>query len=403
MVHDLPHAAVFEVTGAGTQGLAWLHAAAGSSRTVLEATDRYNIAALTDALGDPPRHAVSVEVAQRLAARARARALQLLGEGESQPAVGVSATATIATDRPKRGRRGAALAVETGLGVASLSLGFDEAERPGLREHEEAVVSALLLGLLAEGCGIDAVPLVLSVAGVDAGRAEQALAPAPELSALLAGDRDAVAAPASGRTDARAPLPAAGAVIVSGAFDPWHQGHRALGAAAAAVAAAPPGAIWYELPIINADKAPLLPREAWRRAAQFAGTGNLLLSRAPLFHDKALLYPGATFVVGADTAERLVQPRFYGDSERAMELALGEIEAAGCHFVVACRTAGPGRGLAPGRSSTTSAAPLCLEDLHLPQRFAGLFTSIPVESFRMDVSSTEIRQATAAEWHQLTS
>ena len=74
-----------------------------------------------------------------------------------------------------------------------------------------------------------------------------------------------------------------------------------------------------------------------------------------------------------------------------MELALGKIEAAGCHFVVACRT------------STTSAAPLCLEDLHLPQRFAGLFTSIPVESFRMDVSSTEIRQATAAEWHQLTS
>ena len=402
VVHDLPHVAVLEVAGAGTQALAWLHAAPGSSRTVLEATDRYSAAALGDALGQVPPRAVSVAVAQQLAGLARRRALALAPPADTAttPRMGVAATATIATDRRKRGRRGAALAVETALGVLSLTVDLDEPMRPGLREHEEQLVSALLVALLAEGCGIDAAPLVLQAAGVERKRVVEALLPAPSLAGLFAGEREVVAIPAVAVGAGAAATPS-GAVILSGAFDPWHAGHRALGEAAAALAGVPPTAVWFELPVVNADKAALQLRDAWRRASQFAGGGNLLLSRAPLFQQKAVLYPGATFVVGADTAARLLQPRFYGDSERAMEAALGEIGAAGCRFLVACRWQ-PGRS-EPGRKapSRTPAAPLCLEDLPIAPRHSDLFVPIPAAEFRMDLSSTEIREATAAEWRQL--
>lgn len=38
-------------------------------------------------------------------------------------------------------------------------------------------------------------------------------------------------------------------------------------------------------------------------------------AQAPLFTDKAKLYPGATFVVGYDTGVRLVNPDYYGGGE----------------------------------------------------------------------------------------
>ena len=42
-------------------------------------------------------------------------------------------------------------------------------------------------------------------------------------------------------------------------------------------------------------------------------------------------------MVGVDTAARLVDPRFYGDSAAAMQRALAEVECHGCSFLVAGR------------------------------------------------------------------
>ena len=121
--------------------------------------------------------------------------------------------------------------------------------------------------------------------------------------------------------------------LLSGAFNPVHDGHRGLAAAAAAFLRLP---VSYELPVVNADKSPLDAAEAHRRAAQFLGRAELWLTRAALYADKAALFPGAVFVVGADTAERVLQPRFYG-GERQMTEAVTAIGAAGCRFLVAAR------------------------------------------------------------------
>jgi hypothetical protein len=40
-IHATPHMMTMNFAGAGAQALAWLHSVGGSSRTILEATDRY--------------------------------------------------------------------------------------------------------------------------------------------------------------------------------------------------------------------------------------------------------------------------------------------------------------------------------------------------------------------------
>ena len=63
----------------------------------------------------------------------------------------------------------------------------------------------------------------------------------------------------------------------------------------------------------------------------------MVLTRADTYHKKAALFLGCTFVIGWDTAVRLVEPRYYGGDQAAMTAALLDIWAAGCRFLVAGR------------------------------------------------------------------
>jgi hypothetical protein len=172
----------------------------------------------------------------------------------------------------------------------------------------------------------------------------------------------------SQRADER---PAAG--ILSGAFNPLHEGHLGMAAAAARMLNAP---VAFELAVRNADKGELPEAEVARRAAQFAGRAPLLLSTAPLFSQKARLYPGCAFVLGYDTAVRLLDPRYYGGAD-GLIAALAGIRDAGCRLLVAGR-------LSDGRFHT-------LADLSIPPGYEGLAAPIPEELFRADISSTELR------------
>jgi len=134
----------------------------------------------------------------------------------------------------------------------------------------------------------------------------------------------------------------------------------------------------FEIAVINVDKPPLAGETVRHRLAQFAWKSPVVLTRAPTFLDKARLFPGTTFVIGADTAERLVAPRYYGDDQDRMHSALEEIANSGASFLVAVRID------AAGRVRT-------LNDISVPWRYADLFTEIPEHRFRLDTSSSEIR------------
>ena len=134
----------------------------------------------------------------------------------------------------------------------------------------------------------------------------------------------------------------------------------------------------FEISVTNVDKPALESKTVRQRLAQFAWKVPVELTRAPTFVDKSRLFPGTTFVIGADTAERLFAPRYYGDDEARMHAALEEIANSGGSFLVAVRIDAAGRVR-------------MLNDIPVPPRYADLFTEIPEHRFRLDTSSSEIR------------
>ena len=133
----------------------------------------------------------------------------------------------------------------------------------------------------------------------------------------------------------------------------------------------------FELSVANVEKPPLAEAEVRRRMVQFAWRAPLWLTHAPTFLEKSRLFPGAVFVVGSDTAVRIVEPRFYRDSVETMRVALTEIRGHGVRFLVAGRLVGERF--------------VELAQADVPEEFRDLFTAIPCEMFRADVSSTQLR------------
>ncbi len=174
------------------------------------------------------------------------------------------------------------------------------------------------------------------------------------------------------RTDAPSPPP----LLVAGAFNPVHEGHWGLAAAAAGRAAGPAA---FELCVANVDKPPLSAAEVCQRLRPFLWRAPLWVTRAPTFLEKARLFPGTVFAVGVDTAARVLAPRYYAQGETGLAEAMSLLRRQGCRFLVACRADAAGNCLG-------------LEDLPVPAEHADLFRAIPRSEFRLDVSSTALRQ-----------
>jgi nicotinamide mononucleotide (NMN) deamidase PncC len=367
-IHADPTQLVFVAAGAGGPALQALLGVAGASNTLLEATIPYGRRAFVDYLGRAPAQFVSEPTALRLAGRALARA-QLLVEAD-RPLLGVACSAAIASNRPKKGAHRAHVATwQNGLAIVQ-TLILEKGARS--RAAEDALVSRLLLRALAEALDLAPPPLALGN-GDSLTRAVHDQRPAA--AALLRGERPYVGVLADGRLRLSGVAPE---VLLSGAFNPLHAGHLGLADEAAAFLNRP---VAFELSAVNVDKPPLPASDALARLAQFAGSRPVYLTGAPTFLDKSRLFPGCTFVVGYDTAVRILQPRYYaGGTAAALLAALAEMDAAGTRFLVAGRRDGSGRFL-------TGA------DLAPPPAWAHLFRSLPAERFRSDLSSTALRAA----------
>ena len=138
--------------------------------------------------------------------------------------------------------------------------------------------------------------------------------------------------------------------------------------------------VFFELSVVNVDKPRLEVAEIKDRLTQFENKATVVLTRAETFRKKADLFHGCPFIIGWDTAVRLVAPRYYGGSSSDMLTALAEIWAAGCKFLVAGRDDdGVFRTLA---------------DVPVPEGFKPLFQEISESQFREDISSTALRAET---------
>ena len=346
-IHNAPRRGVFAVTGGGAGLLAELLTTPGASATVLEARVPYAEQSLVEFLGGPPTQACDARTARALAMRSFLRAHAIGGD------FGFAVTAALATKRQRRGADRAHLAFQDAARTQAWTMVFP----PGLsRRREEAELARVGLSALAFALRLGEapnLPLVEAEGGA--------------FGAVVLGEREQWA---DGSFDA----------VLPGAFDPLHDGHRAMRADAArrlGAASQTNARVAFELSVANVDKPPLDYVELRQRLAQFAPQ-EVVVTNAPTFVAKARALGGVVFVVGADTLARVGTARYYGGS-RAGAQAFAEMRELGCSFLVYGRV--------------VDKRFISLDDLALPPELAAMCVGVPEADFRKDVSSTALREA----------
>ncbi len=193
----------------------------------------------------------------------------------------------------------------------------------------------------------------------------------PLLTAFVRGDAESVWLC---KGDESVSAPETPFALLSGSFNPLHEGHLKFREATERVLNVP---AYFELSIQNAEKPPLSTTDLEARLSQLSDQ-VVVFTRADTFECKSQLFPSTIFAVGIDTAERIISPRFYGDSQGNMQKSLNRVRDKGCRFLVAGR-------IQKGQF-------LGLSNLKIPAGLADLFIELPESEFRCDVSSTGIRR-----------
>jgi len=165
--------------------------------------------------------------------------------------------------------------------------------------------------------------------------------------------------------------------VMPGSFNPLHDGHLRLREAASEFLGRP---VVFEISVANVDKPRLTPAVLRQRLQQFTDC-TVMLTDAALFADKAKLFERCWFVVGMDTAIRLLDPRYYGDSSGQRDNALRMFQSLDIRFLVA------GRLL----NDNDAASFKRCDQLMTDEASQELFVELPEKLFRVDISSSALR------------
>ncbi|RLN20504.1 hypothetical protein BBJ28_00005433 [Nothophytophthora sp. Chile5] len=443
-----PHVKVVAAATGGGASVAEHLFRPGSSSTMLHFAVPYSRASLQQFLQSSPSSTSTLkfcsrETSKRMAIAAWQQAQEITRqeaeEDDAQTAkelpnalnrfrasLGIACTAALATNYPKKGPHECFLSVcRTRLSSTSAAFLRPQCETYHVqldktlgrsRTEEDAIVSHWLMYFLAKSADIDPEAcsafhdaLMAGQAGTDAVARlpQEEDADGDPLHDICSGKTDQLISigflpvNASDSDDAGTPVTTRGfafrGLVVPGSFNPLHKGHVDLAVDAQWLKKKRTGVelpVAFELAISNADKGAVESATISARVAQFArnntlalGAWPVLVTNASLFDQKAELLPGCVFAVGADTAVRIVDKKYYDMDEHKMALALDRIARNDCSFVLG--------GRFDNKLNRFMTAEEVLEH-HIPPVFRHLFVPLTESDHRNDTSSTQIRSQAAA-------
>lgn len=352
------------ITGGGSTLINWLFNHPGASRVLVEAQIPYSSRALEKFLCKPGPHPVVANTVRDMVFVAHARTADLVGD--QVDTVGFALSAALATNRARKGSDRAYVASLSDSICRIASINFSA--KINDRSEQEVLLSMFGLSHLANTYGFDFDPNLPEWVEVDFNVIDLN----DPLSAFFEGKIDFLEMGNDGKFST---IVRDGArVFFPGSFNPLHEGHIDL---AKKVEKLSGREVTLELSIQNVDKPEVTPSDIENRLADIRGHFPVILTRCPRFFDKARFFVAPHFVVGYDTAARLVDAKYYQNGKTGMESSLRELIDGQTIIWVAGR-------LVNGQFKT-------YHDLSIPVGVDRLFRPITQEQFRSDVSSTEIR------------
>jgi nicotinamide mononucleotide (NMN) deamidase PncC len=284
---------VFALTGGGSLFLSDRLTEGGASEYLIEATVPYDTQALENYVGGVREKYCSESTARQLAVAAEIRGNKLGHE----KVIGVGVTCALARVGGEREGREHWMhyAAVSGGKIISFSCKFPE--NINKREYQEEFVARVIdyasQGFAEHVSGEFAYEgMALDIPGVEFKKYDQWLYQLVEddLSEngyFIWNGNDCFKA------------------IYSGSFNPWHEGHQYAFDEAEKVFGK--GNVAIEISIANKDKPDIDLIELEKRIKQFPleKFPHLIVTNAPMFQQKAKLFPEKDFVVGYDTFERI--------------------------------------------------------------------------------------------------
>jgi hypothetical protein len=295
---------VFYITGGGSGAISTLLQEGGASSFFLEAQVPYDSKCVTELLGGyTPDKFCSQETSSMLAVSAYKRASMLVG---SDDVVGVGVTCKLCKyEGDRKGRENVVYITIHGKNKTMVrEIQIHDIDR---RAHQESEVSGAIVTAYCNFLNVINSRLMYSGCIIERDETISvtwALDEHTRVHMSTLGNAATLYNPVIDES-----------TIFSGSFNPIHDGHIKVAERAYEITGRP---VWFEISLDNCSK----PTMDWvslhdrslaikNKTRDNKAIAGLLVTKAPLFTQKARIFSKPTFVVGRDTVLRVDNPAFY--------------------------------------------------------------------------------------------